>query len=68
MTDVAKLEARIAELEAALQPFSQVALWDIGADEHDNDLYAAMSPRYAVGEVMRVRHFRAALKAIENDT
>jgi len=36
-------DERIAELEAALQPFSQVALWDIGADEHDNDLYAACS-------------------------
>ena len=62
---VAKLEAKAVKLWALLRPFISVAEWDIGESEDDEEAYQPMPARHAFGGVLRVKHFRAALKAME---
>lgn len=63
--DKERLEARAAELEAALAPFADIAEWDISDAESDEDFYRPMDPRYAVGGVLRVKHFRRARATLD---
>jgi hypothetical protein len=61
---LAAKDATIAELLAALEPFAEIAQWDISDYEADSDAYEPMSPRYAAGGVLRVGHLRRAVAAI----
>lgn len=54
------LQARVAELEAGLRPYAEVAKHDIGTDEADADLFTPMrqynlARRLTVGDLRRAR-------------
>lgn len=56
----ARFEATNAELRAALEPFAEVAEWDIGESEADDDLFSPMDGRFAVSKRIRVGNLRRA--------
>ena len=57
--------ARIVELEAALEPFADVAAHDISDDEADEDIFRPMSTqKIAVAPLLTVGHLRAARAAL----
>jgi hypothetical protein len=59
--------ARIAELERALEPFAEIADWDIGDSESDTDIYRPMDPKYAVAGLLKVGNLRDALRALSKE-
>lgn len=50
----------------ALGPFAFTAEWDIDATESDDQPFRQKDPREAIGGIITVGHFRAALKAMES--
>ncbi|TDR27814.1 hypothetical protein [Aquamicrobium defluvii] len=60
------LEAEVARLREALEPFAAVAEHDIGDDETDDDIFWPISnARYSMSGRLRVGHLRAARRARE---
>lgn len=58
--------ARIAELEAALKPFADVADTDIGNDEVDEDIFRPMSSqKVASSPLLTVGNLRTASTALQ---
>ena len=62
--DLSAAEARIAKLEAALVPFANVAVDDIGAGETDKDWFRPMEFHNRAAR-LTVGHLRAARAALE---
>lgn len=58
--EVARLKDENKELVAGLEPFANVAEWDIGDSESDEDAYRPMDPKHAVGGIIKVGDFRRA--------
>jgi len=55
-------EARVSQLEAALEPFAAVAEHDIGDDEMNEEFFQPMT-RHNKAPRLNVGHFRAVLRA-----
>ncbi|WP_173931352.1 hypothetical protein [Chelativorans sp. Marseille-P2723] len=54
-------EAKLAEAMKVIEPFAEVAEWDIGDGEDGDDIFWPMSnARYSVAGRLRVKHLRAA--------
>ena len=53
----------ITDLLAALEPFAEVAEYDIGCDEDNADYFRPMSGGYNIAPLPTVGHFRNALAA-----
>lgn len=60
-------KARLAEALTALEPFAEIAEWDVGDSESDSDLYRPMDGRLSVAGNIRVGHLRAARRVLEGD-
>ena len=56
---------RIERLEEALNPFADVAEFDISEAESDGDIYRPMSHKYAVGGVLKVGDLRRTKQTME---
>jgi len=57
----------IARLKEALRPFARVAIFDIGVDESDKDLFRPMSAKTAEAPLLTVGDFRRARAALNGD-
>lgn len=65
--EITRLQSRVAELEKALKPFSDVLIdveWSSGG-EADGDLYIAMEKKYRRAPAITVGHLRIARQALK---
>src|SRR5690606_8454206 len=69
--EVARLKEELAEAHRVIEPFAEVAEWDIGESETNEDIFRPMDGRYAVvkritvGDLRRARSFRDGQKTRE---
>jgi hypothetical protein len=62
------LKAENEQLREALEPFADVAEYDIGGDEADTDLFRPIDRKNAVANQITVGDMRKALSALAQET